>query len=279
MSKNSKRVGLVIGSGGVKCVAALGLLSVLNEEGIEVDLTVGCSGGSLYTATIALGYSVPDMMNMTTRFWTPGLMKGYTANLSAYQSGKKRFTQKSGLVDDGPLIKALDQIFSTKTFADVSLPLYIVATDFANGKAVVIDSGSITDAVRASIAIPTIFSPWEIDGRLLVDGAASNPLPADIAIQQGADIIITMGFELDYRPRIRSLTAANTHLNSIYTNNLLRATFAFHTLAHHHEIISIIPEFEKRVSMSDTHLIPYVIEQGRRAAEFQMPYLKQLLSL
>jgi NTE family protein len=279
MSKNSKRVGLVIGSGGVKCVATLGLLSVLNEAGIEVDLTVGCSGGSLYTATIALGYSVPDMMSMTTRFWTPGLMKGYTANLSAFQSGKKRFTEKSGLVDDGPLVQALDQIFSKKTFADVSLPLYIVATDFANGEAVVIDSGSIIDAVRASIAIPTIFSPWEIDGRLLVDVAASNPLPADIAIQQGADIIITMGFELDYRPRIRSLTAANTHLNSIYTNNLLRATIAFHTIAHHHEIISIIPEFEKRISMSDTHLIPYVIEQGRRAAEFQIPYLKKLLSI
>jgi NTE family protein len=279
MSKNSKRVGLVIGSGGVKCAAALGLLSVLDEAGIEIDLTVGCSGGSLYTATIALGYSVPDMMSMTSRFWTPGLMKGYTANLSAYRSGKKRFTQRSGLVDDSALIQTLDQIFSTKTFTDVTMPLHIVATDFANGDAVVIDSGLLKDAVRASIAIPTIFSPWEIDGRLLVDGAASNPLPADIAIQQGADIIITMGFELDYRPRIRSLTAANTHLNSIYTNNLLRATFAFHTIAHHHEIISIIPEFEKRVSMSDTHLIPYVIEQGRQAAEFQMPYLKQLLSL
>ena len=58
MSKNSKRIGLVIGSGGVKCAATLGLLSVLNEAGIEVDLTVGCSGGSLYTAAIALGYYV-----------------------------------------------------------------------------------------------------------------------------------------------------------------------------------------------------------------------------
>ncbi len=167
MSKNSKRVGLVIGSGGVKCAAALGLLSALNEADIEVDLTVGCSGGSLYTATIALGYSVPELQAMTARFWTPALMKGYTANLNAFQSGKKRFTQKSGLVDDGPILETLDQIFSTKTFADVALPLYIVATDFANGQAVVIDSGSIKEAVRASIAIPTIFPPWEIDGRLL----------------------------------------------------------------------------------------------------------------
>ena len=278
MSKNSKRIGLVIGSGGVKCAAALGLLSALSEAGIEIDLTVGCSGGSLYSAIISLGYSVPEIQDMTTRFWTPELMKGYTANLSAYQSGKKRFTQSSGLVDDGPLNQTLDQIFEERTFADATRPLYIVATDFTNGEAVVLDSGSIRDAVRASIAIPTIFPPWEIEGQLLVDGAASNPLPADIAIKQGADIIIAMGFELDYRPRIRSLTAANTHLNSIYTNNLLRASYAFHTIAHHHEIISIIPEFEKRISMSDTHLIPYVIDQGRQAAEFQIPYLKRLLS-
>ena len=60
MSKNSKRIGLVIGSGGVKCAAALGLLSALSEAGIEIDLTVGCSGGSLYSAIISLGYSVPE---------------------------------------------------------------------------------------------------------------------------------------------------------------------------------------------------------------------------
>lgn len=278
MSTNNNRIGLVIGSGGVKCAAAIGLLSTLNEAGIKIDLAVGCSGGSLYTAAIALGRTVPDIQDMTARFWTPELMKGYSTNLSAYQSGKKRFTQQSGLVDDGPLIKILDQAFGENTFADVIMPLYIVTTDFANGEAVVLDSGSIKDAVRASIAIPTIFPPWQINGQLLVDGAASNPLPADIAIQQGADIIITMGFELDYRPRIRSLTAANTHLNSIYTNNLLRATNAFHTIAHYHEIISIIPEFEKRISMSDTHLIPYVIEQGRQAAAAQIPYLKRLLT-
>lgn len=277
MSENSKRIGLVIGSGGVKCAASIGLMNVLAEEGIPIDMVVGCSGGSLYTTSIALGYSLEQMQVATENFWTPNIMKDYAANLSAFQSGQKRFTQHSGLVDDEPLLAVLDEMYGDKTFADTIMPNFVVTTDFENGEMVVIDSGSLKDAVRASVAIPTIFPPWEIDGRLLVDGAASDPLPADIAIQQGADIIIAMGFELDYRPRIRSLTAANTHLTSIYTNNLLRASFAFHTIAHHHEIIPIIPDFEKRISMSDTHLIPDIIEQGREAAQQEVAYLKRLL--
>ena len=214
---------------------------------------------------------------MTLNFWTPNIMKDYASNLSAFQKGEKRFTQRSGLVDDEPVMAVISEVFGGKNFEDTQMPLFIVATDFDNGEMVVLDSGPIQDAIRASVAIPTIFPPWEVNGRLLVDGAVSDPLPADIAIQQGADIIIAMGFELDYRPRIRSLTAANTHLNSIYTNNLLRASFAFHTIAHHSEIIPIIPEFEQRVSMSDTHLIPDIIEKGRVAARREVDYLKKLL--
>jgi NTE family protein len=277
LSNNRKKIGLVIGSGGVKCAAAIGLMSILVEEGIAVDMVVGCSGGSLYTGTIALGYTLEEIIEATSNIWTPNIMKDYASNLSAFQSGQKRFTNLSGLVDDGPLNEALVSVFGGKTFDDLRMPHFVVTTDFNTGQTVVIDSGSLMDAIRASVAIPTIFPPWEVDGRLLIDGAASDPLPVDIAIQQGADIIIAMGFELDYRPRIRSLTAANTHLTSIYTNNLLRASFAFHTIAHHHEIIPIIPEFENRVSMSDTHLIPEIIEKGKQAARQEVDYLKRLL--
>ena len=87
-----------------------------------------------------------------------------------------------------------------------------------------------------------------------------------------------MGFELSVRARVNSLTALNSHLNNIYTNNLLRATFAFHNLAHHNEIIPLIPHFERSISMFDTQLIPHIIEEGERAAEEQLPYLRRLLA-
>ncbi len=122
-----------------------------------------------------------------------------------------------------------------------------------------------------------ILPPWEVNGRLLVDGAASDPLPIDVAIQDGADIIIAMGFTLDYRTRLRSMTAVQEQLNSIYMNNILTSTYAFHNLAHHAEIFPIIPEFETTISMFDVDKIPDVIQRGEQAARKQLPYITRLL--
>jgi predicted acylesterase/phospholipase RssA len=81
-------------------------------------------------------------------------------------------------------------------------------------------------------------------GRWLLDGCLSAPLPVDVAIKEGADLILAMGFESPYPRRIKSATRYAFQLNSIYTNNLLRANFAFHNLAHHTEILPILPEFD-----------------------------------
>lgn len=277
-STNKRRpVALVIGSGGVKCAAALGLWKVLQREGIEVSVAVGCSGGSMYAALIALGFDLPTAQEMTLGLWTSDVMKGYTTNLRGVQSGAVRFTERSGLVDDEAMMVGLHKALGDLTFAETKVPLHLVATDFFTGERVVLSSGRLIDAVRASLAIPTIFAPHEVEGRLLVDGAASDPLPVDVAIQEGGSIIIAMGFELPYRSHMSSLTAVNSQLNNIYTNNLLKASFAFHNAVHHDEIISLMPHFERSIGMFDTHLIPEIIEQGMSAAEEQIPYLLQLL--
>ena len=87
-----------------------------------------------------------------------------------------------------------------------------------------------------------------------------------------------MGFESPYPRRIRSGTRYAFQLNSIYTNNLLRANYAFHNLAHHAEIIPILPEFRETIGLYDTHKFGYVIEEGERAAEAQLPYLRRVLA-
>jgi NTE family protein len=163
------------------------------------------------------------------------------------------------------------------TFADLRLPFKVVATELLSGEKVTISKGSVFDAVRASVAIPIIFPPWEVNGRLLIDGAASDPLPIDVAIQDGADIIIAMGFTLDYRSRFRSMTAVQEHLNSIYMNNILTSTYSFYNLAHHAEIFPIIPEFDGSVSMFDVEKIADVVARGEQAARKQLPHIKKLL--
>jgi NTE family protein len=91
-------------------------------------------------------------------------------------------------------------------------------------------------------------------------------------------VIAAVGFEMPTRKRMNSYTAVTTHFNSIYMNNILKSTFAFYNAVHHAEIIPILPNFEKPVGTFDTGQIPYIIEQGEKATEEHIPYIKQLLS-
>jgi NTE family protein len=273
-----KRISLVIGSGGIKCAAAVGLWRVLKSENIEVESVVGCSGGSMYAAAIANHVSEKEMEEWSRTLWTSDIMLGYTENLKASKDGTLRFNERSGLVDDSVMNKKLQEIFGEWTFSEMKMPFKVVATELLTGEKVTLSEGSVFDAIRASLAIPIIFSPWEVNGRLLIDGAASDPLPIDVAIQDGADIIIAMGFTLDYRVRFRSMTAVQEQLNSIYMNNILNSTYAFYNLAHHAEIFPIIPEFDGALSMFDVDKIPSVIEKGEQAARKQLPHIQRLLS-
>ena len=271
------RLSIVIGSGGVLCAAALGLSKALRREGMTPGMAVGCSGGSIYAATIALGMDPDEAQKLTLSLFTSDVFEGYTSNLKSALSGETRFNESSSLIDDSIMYDRLKSVFGEKTFAQTTFPLYIVATHLYTGDRVVISSGKILDAIRASIAIPMIFSPWKIDDQMLVDGAVCDPLPIDVAIQQGSDVIAAVGFEMPTRKRMNSYTAVTTHFNSLYMNNILKSTFAFYNAVHHAEIIPILPYFEKSVGTFDTGQIPYIIEQGEKAAEEHIPYMKQLL--
>lgn len=275
MRKN--RLSLVIGSGGVLCAASLGLMKALRREGLTPELAVGCSGGSIYAAVIALGIDPVEAEELTLQLFTADVFEGYSSNLKSALTGETRFTEASSLIDDSVMYDRLRSVFGDKTFADTVFPLHIVATDLYTGDRVVISSGKLLDAIRASIAIPMIFAPWKIGERTLVDGAVCDPLPIDVAIQQGSDVIAAVGFEMPTRKRMNSYTAVTTHFNSLYMNNILRATFAFYNAVHHAEIIPILPAFEKPVGTFDTQQIPYIIQQGEQASEERIAYIRQLV--
>ncbi|MFO7670725.1 MAG: patatin-like phospholipase family protein [Bacteroidales bacterium] len=277
MTDSKKRVALVIGSGAIKCAASIGMFQVLEEENIEVDLVVGCSGGAIYGVGIAAGMEPDEIQQVSDSTWTRNLMQDYMVNLKASKDGSLIFTERSGLVNDAYLNEKLRNIAGGRMFSDLKIPLIVVATDMMDGEPVELSRGDIFSSVRASLAIPMIFPPWEVDGKLLVDGAASNPLPIDVAIQNGADIVLAMGFTIDYRSRFRSITAVQEQMTSIYMNNIFKNAYAFHNLAHHSEIFPIIPEFDSTISMFDIHKMPHIIEQGRNATLEQLPHIKRLL--
>ncbi len=274
------RVAVVIGSGSVKCAAALGLLKVLDREGIAIDLIVGCSGGSLYAALIALGHTAVEAEEMTRRLWTRELTKrrNYRSFLSAVLPQMFGFSEQFGLVNDALIVERLRVAVGDSTFESARIPLFLTATNFHTGEQAIFSQGPVVDAIRASIAIPYIFRPWKIGSHLYVDGFLSDPMPVGVAIKHGANVIVTMGFESAYQTRATSVLRFAFQLSSIMSNNLLRANYAFHNLAHHTEILPIIPQFRESIHLFDTDKIPYVIEEGERAAEQQLPYLRRLLA-
>ncbi len=277
--RETPRVALVIGSGSVKCAAALGLMRVFDREQITVDMVIGCSGGSIYASLIALGWSVDRATEATLRMWTREVTgkRSMRAILQIVAPKLFHFDETFGLIDDRLINRRLREGYQDATFADAQIPLYVTATDFYNGEQVVISDGAIAEAVRASIAIPYIFPPYKLNGRFLIDGYQSDPLPIGVAIKEGADIIIAMGFESPYQEQVTSLMRYNFQISSMTSNNLLKTNYSFHNLAHHSEIVPILPEFKHRVKLFDTDKLPYVIEEGERAAEKELSYIKKLL--
>ena len=281
MNTNGARVALVIGSGSVKCAAAIGIQNVLTREGIDLDMVVGCSAGSIFAGLMASGHSGETAARMTAQLWTKELTgkRNTLALLQAVAPRLLRFdVARFGLRDDKLIRERLKHVFGDSRIEDMGIPLHVTATDFANGELVVLSHGSVADAIRASVALPFAFSPVRIDGKLLIDGFLADPLPVSVAMKHGANVIIAVGFESPYQESVRSPGRFAFQLSSIMSNNLLKSRFGFHSLAHHSEVIAIIPEFKQRVRLFDTEKIGYIIEEGERAAEEQLPYLRDLLA-
>jgi NTE family protein len=274
-------VSLVIGSGSVKCAAAIGVAKVLTDSGIRIDRLVGCSAGALFASVLALGNDAAAARDVTIRTWTKDITSrphrlGYLRVIAPKLFGFK--VDNFGLRDDRVLMERLRSVFGDKRIEDTHIPLHITATDFATGEMVEINSGSIVDAIRASLALPLAFRPVRHNDRLLVDGYLSDPLPLSVAMKHGSGTIVGVGFESPYQTDVRSAGRFAFQLGAVMSNNLLKSKLAFHAMAHHSEVIMILPEFKQRIRLFDTAKVPYIIDEGEQAALQQLPYLRELLA-
>ncbi len=140
-----------------------------------------------------------------------------------------------------------------------------------------ISEGKVVDAVRMSSGLPILYEAVEYKGKILVDGGLSNPLPVDVAIKEGANIIIAVGFRRPKLPNVVSVGNFISQMFNILTNELLTLKMAFFNLAHHSEIIIVIPEFEEDYKLTDTHKIPEIIALGEKETEKHIDYIKRLV--
>lgn len=277
--RSSPRIALVLGSGGIKCLASIGLLKVLHRERIIPDVIVGSSGGSLFGAVYAAGEHPDAIEQQVLKMWQKKEFRDikYVDILKMFLPKVLRYDEMFGLVRGDRIEKIFRNYFGNITFETTKIPLLIVATDFFTGEEVVLEKGSIAEAVRASIGIPVFFQPKKIEGKTLIDGGVSNPLPINVAIRYGADIIIAMGFESPTYQKIDSPIKSLLHLTGLYMNNLLISNYAVHNMAHHYEIIMIYPPLSNEFHFFDIHRIPEIIAIGEQETQAELPNIQSAI--
>ncbi len=272
------RIALVIGSGGIKCISSIGLLKVLHREQIVPDMIVGCSGGSLFGAVYANGEHPDKIEELVLKMWQKKEFRDikYLDLLKMFFPKLLRYDESFGLIRGNRIEKIFQDYFRGAQIEQTPIPLQLVATDLFTGEPVILQKGSIAEAVRASISIPILFQPKHLNDRVLVDGAVSNPLPIDVAMRYGVDIIIAMGYENPVYSVLSNPISTILHLTALYNNNLMIANQTIHHTVHHYEIITIYPPMED-IHFFDIEKIPGLIQAGEDEAMQEIPNIRSAI--
>lgn len=215
-----KKVGVVLSGGGAKGMAHIGVLKVLEEAGIPVDIVTGTSMGSIIGGLYAIGYNACALDSMVrVQDWSyvitdkedlrrQSLADQRKQNTYAFTTGLtigKRDLRAGGFIKGKNLAELFQQLCTGYTDSldftrDLRIPFACVATNIIDNSEVDFHSGRLPQAMRASMAIPAAFSPVRIGDKVLVDGGLKNNYPADIAREMGADIII--GVTVQGQPKV-----------------------------------------------------------------------------
>ncbi len=174
------RVALVLGSGGVRGMAHVGVIEVLEEAGIPIDVIVGCSAGSIVGALYADNPCAQKLKKSVSQ-----LKSNYLLDFDIWNC-------RYGLCQGKTMRAVLDKNLQAETFEELQIPLIVVASDLHSTELVTLASGDLVKAVEASCAIPFVFVPVEIDGRILVDGGTINPNPVWVALDLEPEMIIAV---------------------------------------------------------------------------------------
>jgi len=177
----SKNVALVLGSGGARGLAHIGAIEALEEHGYTITSIAGCSMGSIIAGMYAAGQM------KEAKAWFLSVDKQLILRMMDIN-----LLSNNSLVKGERIIRELEKVVPDRPIEELNIPCSIVASDMMNTEEVVFRSGSLFQAVRASISIPLFFKPVQIENRLLIDGGILNPLPLHTVTRQEGDILVAM---------------------------------------------------------------------------------------
>jgi len=266
-----RKVGLALSGGSARGLAHIGVLSVLEKEGIPIDIIAGTSMGAIVGAVYTAGKDINLIKKIATSLTKKRVFSLLDPTLP-----------KTGSIKGEKFQSWLRSIIGDIDFDDLRIPFACVATDITTGEEVIIKEGSVLEGVRASYSMPIIFTPVRWQGRYLVDGGLVNPVPVRIAREMGADFVIAVNVSTYIADRTQGTNkekpqtskAPNIFTIITQTINIIEHQIAMPSLKQADVIIT--PEV-KHIRSSDFLRSQECIMRGQQAARHAIPEIKEQL--
>jgi NTE family protein len=272
LETQGRRVGLALGGGAARGLAHVGVLRVLQKEGIPIDMIAGTSSGAVAGSAYALSLDTARITRevLDGRWQKTAPLLDPTFPTNGLIRGKK--------------IRDLfaDYLGSNTRFEDLKIPFACVATDIDTGEEVVIDSGLVADALRATISIPGIFRVAKYEGRYLVDGGLTTPVPVHVVRDMGADFIIAVNVNPDVANRMsrankrRAAARKTPNIIQVMLQSVYITSYALARGALEEADVVIEPDLGN-IGAGEFRKVRQLITLGRRAAQRAIPEIKRKL--
>ncbi|CAB1216142.1 patatin-like phospholipase family protein [Acinetobacter bouvetii] len=251
-------VALVLGSGGARGYAHIGVIQVLEQQGIHPDFIVGTSAGSIVGSIYASGKTGDELREIALNMKANDV-RDVKLDMKGFFDGKKVENYVNQQVNNTPL-----ELLKT--------PMYVVATELKEGKKVVFNYGNTGQAVRASVSIPSMFIPTKIGEDEYVDGGLVSPVPVDVARELGADIIIAV----DILAQPMHTETSNVWGMFNQNINIMQSRLAEEELKHADIVIQ--PDLREKGHIFDVKGREMTMQAGAEAATNQLSTISAVLS-
>ncbi|MFV3415439.1 patatin-like phospholipase family protein [Pseudomonas nitroreducens] len=288
------KIGLVLSGGAARGLAHIGVLKALDEQGIHVDAIAGTSMGAVIGGLYAAGYTPKELEQLALELdWKQALSDSpprVDVPFRRKQDDRDFLVkQKLSFRDDGTLGLPLGAIqgqnlsmllesllvhtSDTRDFDQLAIPFRAVATDIATGEKVVFSKGHLPQAIRASMSIPAVFAPVDVNGKLLVDGGMVDNIPVDVARQMGVDVVIVVDIGNPLADRKQLLTVVDMLNQSVTLMTRKNSEAQLATLKSSDVLVQ--PPLSG-FSSTDFGRVPQLIDAGYRATSILAPRLATL---
>lgn len=287
--QDSLRIGLVLSGGGAKGIAHIGVLEAIERAGLRIDYITGTSMGSLVGGLYAIGYSTEQLAEIVlddnfTDLFRDSRDRRYITNyekiaderiVATFPLNRGRISLPQGVISGQNIYTFLSRLTwhvgGIESFDDFPIPFAAVGTDLETGEAMVFRSGYLPDVLRASMSIPSVFTPVEVGGRIYVDGGMIRNLPVQDAYDLGANytIAVDVGSKLESREHLGSLTSV---MNQSLHFRIIDNTNAQIALADEYFYVDGLEDY----SSGDFDKAAELLELGRRIGESKIDIFRSL---